>query len=112
MKNLNTKIFEIDKNNIDTNKIREAAVLLKEGGLVAFPTETVYGLGGNALSESTVNKIFKAKGRPGDNPLIVHIYSVDQLENLALEIPKGDSKRSKNANISGRPSSRLNFGQV
>jgi L-threonylcarbamoyladenylate synthase len=88
MKNLNTKIFEIDKNNIDTNKIREAAALLKEGGLVAFPTETVYGLGGNALSESTVNKIFKAKGRPGDNPLIVHIYSFDQLENLALEIPK------------------------
>ena len=54
-------------------KIDEAAEVLKEGGLVAFPTETVYGLGANALDPNAVAKIFEAKGRPSDNPLIVHI---------------------------------------
>lgn len=88
MNNMNTKIFEIDKNNIDAGKIREAAALLQQGGLVAFPTETVYGLGGNALSGNTVKKIFTAKGRPGDNPLIVHIHSFDQLHSLVEDVPE------------------------
>lgn len=60
---------------------------LENGGIIAIPTETVYGLGGNALSESAVKKIFDLKKRPLHNPLIVHIGSVDELEKLAKEIP-------------------------
>ena len=55
------------------NHISKAAEILKRGGLVAFPTETVYGLGANALDDRAVGKIFEAKGRPSDNPLILHV---------------------------------------
>ncbi len=64
------------------------AKILKEDGLVVFPTETVYGLGANAFSEKAVRKIFEVKGRPPDNPLIVHIDSTDMLEKLATDIPE------------------------
>lgn len=67
--------------------IARASDLLKSGGLVAFPTETVYGLGANALDEAAVQGIFRAKGRPGDNPLIVHIWDKAQLEQLVVSIP-------------------------
>lgn len=67
--------------------IDEAAEIIKKDGLVVFPTETVYGLGANALSEEAVKKIFIAKGRPQDNPLIVHISSLDQVKSLAKDIP-------------------------
>lgn len=67
--------------------IDEGARILREGGLVVFPTETVYGLGANAFDERAVEKIFKAKGRPQDNPLIVHISSLEQVKELAAEIP-------------------------
>lgn len=67
--------------------IDEGARILKEGGLVVFPTETVYGLGANAFDEDAVAKIFKAKGRPQDNPLIVHISSLDQVKDIAADIP-------------------------
>lgn len=66
----------------DDNSLREAARLIREGGLVGFPTETVYGLGANALDEQAVRSIFAAKGRPGDNPLIVHVSSVEEIEPL------------------------------
>lgn len=66
--------------------IQKAAKLIKKGELVAFPTETVYGLGANALSDSAVRKIFKAKGRPSDNPLIVHIATMKELEMVAREV--------------------------
>ncbi len=66
----------------DDNSLREAARLIREGGLVGFPTETVYGLGANALNEQAVRSIFAAKGRPGDNPLIVHVSSVEEIEPL------------------------------
>lgn len=66
----------------------EAAKCLRQGGLVAFPTETVYGLGGNALEEEAAKKIYAAKGRPSDNPLIIHIAEVSALEELAREIPE------------------------
>ena len=79
---LKTKIIRIDPENIDIEDIRAAAGVLKAGGLVAFPTETVYGLGANAFDETAVRKIFKAKGRPQDNPLIVHIASVEDIEPL------------------------------
>ena len=68
-------------------KIRQAAEILRQGGLVAFPTETVYGLGANALNPTNVKKIFDAKGRPADNPLIIHIHDKDDIQNLASEIP-------------------------
>ncbi len=64
-----------------------AARYITEGEVVAFPTETVYGLGANVFSESAIAKIYAAKGRPGDNPLIAHIASVEQLDTLAREIP-------------------------
>lgn len=64
-----------------------AAELLKNGGLVAIPTETVYGLAADATNGAAVERIFKAKGRPQDNPLIVHISSYEQLERLFLTFP-------------------------
>ena len=68
--------------------IEEAAKLLREGQLVALPTETVYGLGANGLSENAVAKIFEAKGRPQDNPLILHIADASQMEDICHSIPK------------------------
>ncbi len=65
-----------------------AAEILKNGGLVAFPTETVYGLGANALNEAAVHNIFKAKGRPSDNPLIVHIADYAMLDMLVTNVPQ------------------------
>lgn len=67
----------------DTQSVSAAAEILKSGGLVAIPTETVYGLAASAYSEQAVKNIFKAKGRPGDNPLIVHISNIDQLDDIA-----------------------------
>ena len=70
---MNTKIVTMKEEKINTNSIEEAANTIKAGGLVVFPTETVYGLGANALDEKAVSKIFNAKGRPQDNPLIIHV---------------------------------------
>ncbi len=67
--------------------IEKAAAILRKGGLVAFPTETVYGLGAIATSQEAVNKIFIAKGRPVDNPLIVHISSIKHLYEVAADLP-------------------------
>ena len=74
--------------NIDQKTIQEAGEILKKGGLVAFPTETVYGLGANALDEEAARKTYAAKGRPSDNPLIVHICEVDALNRIAVNIPE------------------------
>ena len=71
----------------DQEQLKCPAHILKTGGLVAFPTETVYGLGANALNEEAAKKIYKAKGRPSDNPLIVHIADFDDLSPLVREIP-------------------------
>lgn len=84
---MDTKIVKIDENNIDDSKIAEAAKLIKAGSVVAFPTETVYGLGANGLDEEAVKKIYKAKGRPSDNPLILHISSIEELSPLVKNIP-------------------------
>ncbi|HOH69950.1 MAG TPA: L-threonylcarbamoyladenylate synthase [Sedimentibacter sp.] len=83
-----TKIVKVDPENIDYNIIKEAADIINRGGLVVFPTETVYGIGADALNDAAVDKIFKAKGRPQDNPLIVHIAELDELYRLASEVPK------------------------
>lgn len=85
---MKTEIVVIDENNIDISKIKKAAKIIKDGGVVAFPTETVYGLGANAFDEKAVKKIFIAKGRPQDNPLIVHIQNVCELEDLVYNIPE------------------------
>jgi len=84
---LKTEVIKIDTDNIDLDSIRYAARVLKEGGLVSFPTETVYGLGANALNTTAVKNIFLAKGRPSDNPLIVHISSKQQINELVSELP-------------------------
>lgn len=84
---METKIRKIDKNQIDEEIIREAGALLKEGKLVAFPTETVYGLGADALQEEAARKTYEAKGRPSDNPLIVHIADYEDLRKIAVHIP-------------------------
>ena len=69
-----------------TTSTSEAAKVIQEGNLVSFPTETVYGLGANAFDESAVKKIFTAKGRPADNPLIVHIWNKKQIREIASEV--------------------------
>lgn len=85
---MKTLIRKIDKNQIDEEIMEQAGRILKEGGLVAFPTETVYGLGANALDEEAAKKTYAAKGRPSDNPLIVHIAELSYLEKVAAVIPK------------------------
>ena len=76
------RIMQMTEAEPDEAALQEAGRILKAGGLVAFPTETVYGLGGNALDPEASRKIYAAKGRPSDNPLIVHIASLDALENI------------------------------
>ena len=85
---MKTILEKIDKNQNNTDIIREAGRILKEGGLVAFPTETVYGLGADALNEDAAKKIYAAKGRPSDNPLIIHITNMKALEKIVSEVPE------------------------
>ena len=80
--------MDVSREPIDMTLIREASEILKSGGLVAFPTETVYGLGGDATDKEASRKIYAAKGRPSDNPLIVHIASFSQLEDITVNLPK------------------------
>lgn len=87
MNSMETKIRKIDKNQIDDTIIQEAGAVLRSGGLVAFPTETVYGLGADALKEEAALKTYTAKGRPSDNPLIVHIADYEELRKIAVNIP-------------------------
>lgn len=82
-KKFNQTLF-IDIN--DTEAVKDAAEKIRAGEVVAFPTETVYGLGANAFDTKAVDKIFEAKGRPGDNPLICHIWNKDQIEELTSEV--------------------------
>lgn len=76
----------------DRKVLEEAAAVIRNGGLAAFPTETVYGLGANALDEKAAKKIYEAKGRPSDNPLIAHIADLDGLKPLVSEIPEAGRK--------------------
>lgn len=85
---IETKVIKISQSNPQEDLIRMAVEVLKSGYLVAFPTETVYGLGADALNAEAVNKVFDAKGRPSDNPLIVHIAEFDQIKSLTGEIPE------------------------
>lgn len=83
---MKTKILKINPNKIDANKINEAAEEIKKGNLVAFPTETVYGLGADVFNEKAISKIFLAKKRPFNDPLIVHIAHAKELEYLSNQI--------------------------
>lgn len=84
---MNTVVKTVDPIHPDPEIISEAGKIIKEGGLVAFPTETVYGLGGDALNRDSSRKIYAAKGRPSDNPLIVHISKWESIEKIAAKLP-------------------------
>jgi len=84
---MNTIIKKINPDTMTSEDFKEAAELLRNGRLVAFPTETVYGLGGDAYDKTAAARIYAAKGRPSDNPLIVHIAEISEMETLATEIP-------------------------
>lgn len=83
---METKVITIDHKSMDEAVLQEAGTIIKNGGLVAFPTETVYGLGGDALNKESSRKIYAAKGRPSDNPLIVHICSMEALQPIVEEV--------------------------
>ena len=85
---MNTRIVKIRNLEEDKIHINEAGVITRSGGLVAFPTETVYGLGGDALNKEASKKIYQAKGRPSDNPLIVHVASRESVDYLVENKPK------------------------
>ena len=82
-----TKRYRVDPAAPEQDIIQAAAEMIRRGRLVAFPTETVYGLGANALDDKAVGRIFRAKGRPANDPLIVHIAQQDQLAQIAMDIP-------------------------
>ncbi len=82
-----TDVIRVDPVHPDAAALTRAAECLRQGGLVAFPTETVYGLGVHALDRAAVQRLFAAKGRPANDPLIVHIESVERLRNLVLSVP-------------------------
>lgn len=92
MKPMKTIIKKMDVNQIDESIIREAGAILNAGGLVAFPTETVYGLGANALNEEAAQKTYEAKGRPSDNPLIIHIAKFEDLAKITVNVPPAAQK--------------------
>jgi L-threonylcarbamoyladenylate synthase len=88
MGSIKTVVLKVDPHRPEPDKIRVAAEVLRKGGLVAFPTETVYGLGANALDEKAVMRIFEAKERPADNPIIVHVANRDDIYVLAEHVPQ------------------------
>ena len=85
---MKTRVEKIDKTQMNMDIINAAGEILKKGGLVAFPTETVYGLGANALDEEAARKTYAAKGRPSDNPLIVHISRLEDLYAITEKVPE------------------------
>ena len=87
-----TRILTVDRDRPDPAAIEEAAQALRDGKLVVFPTETVYGLGAHALDPDAVQKIFDAKERPANDPLIVHIAHIGQVNQFAVGMPAGARK--------------------
>ena len=86
------RIYIKDTEHVRDEELLEAAEIIRRGGLVAFPTETVYGLGGNALDEDAAKKIYAAKGRPSDNPLIAHVSCPEEVEPLVEYMPEAGKK--------------------
>lgn len=93
---MRAEIISMTEEKIDKEGIERAGEILKNGGLVAFPTETVYGLGGNALDPQASMKIYEAKGRPSDNPLIIHIADMESLDKIVREIRRKPGSWQKN----------------
>ena len=89
---METQVRRLSYSQIDETMIEEAGRIIRKGGLVAFPTETVYGLGGDALNPDSSKKIYAAKGRPSDNPLIVHIADKQDLYKIVREVPEKAKK--------------------
>lgn len=89
---MKTEFLKINPLSPDKDLLREAAECIKRGGLVAFPTETVYGLGADTFNPDAVKKIYEAKGRPSDNPLISHIADMDEVSKLAVSVPSNAKK--------------------
>ena len=89
---MDTQVRKLNYDQIDAEVMKEAGDIIRAGGLVAFPTETVYGLGGDALNPESSKKIYAAKGRPSDNPLIAHISCMEELSGLVREIPEAGKK--------------------
>lgn len=87
-----TKVVTMTEEKLDEAAIEEAGRILRAGGLVAFPTETVYGLGGDALQGTSSQKIYAAKGRPSDNPLIVHVCDMKDVDYIVKKIPESALK--------------------
>lgn len=85
---METKVSKITHTTEDNSVIRQAGEIIRAGGLVAFPTETVYGLGADALNPAAAGKIYAAKGRPSDNPLIVHICKLGDIKRIVSDFPK------------------------
>jgi L-threonylcarbamoyladenylate synthase len=92
---METRILKVNARRPELKKIREAASIIRRGGLVAFPTETVYGLGANALDPRAVKRIFTAKGRPTDNPMIVHIATISDAKKIVKEFTPEAKKLAK-----------------
>ncbi len=89
---MDTKVVFMDEEHIDARALADAGSLIKQGELVAFPTETVYGLGGDALRADSARKIYAAKGRPSDNPLIIHIAKWEDIYYICRDIPEAAKK--------------------
>lgn len=89
---MKTELIPVNQENIDNSVVMRAGDVIRRGGLVAFPTETVYGLGGNGLNPHSSKSIYAAKGRPSDNPLILHIADRNELYSLVSEIPESAEK--------------------
>ena len=83
-----TEVLTLDPHHPDPEGIERGATILRRGGLVAFPTETVYGLGAHALNPAAVRRVFEAKGRPAEDPLIVHVHDMDTLRDLTEDLPR------------------------
>ena len=95
---METELVVIDEKHINAEAeeaIKQAGEIIKQGGLVAFPTETVYGLGGDALNPESSKKIYAAKGRPSDNPLIVHIADIEDIEYITDGVSEAARKLAK-----------------
>ena len=98
---MKTIMQTINPESFQDEELQEACRILQNGGLVAFPTETVYGLGGDALRPEASAKIYEAKGRPSDNPLIVHIADMKDLPKIVIEIPEAAKKEAGTAFLAG-----------
>lgn len=92
---METIVYKLDSTQIDLSIIKKAAEVIKDGGLVAFPTETVYGIGANALDIKAIKNIFIAKGRPSDNPLIVHISDKEDVYKYVKNVGEKAQKLMK-----------------